>query len=130
MSSSLLVVAFHTGVVALDQKTGVQVWETSLTLGRSQVVVHDDHVYVASEQAGLCVLDASNGQIIKQATLSGSGQAPTLFIEGERVFVSCGGEIQAFSLEGEMLWTNACEGKGNGPVSMATKGSDRQADEY
>lgn len=130
MSSSLLFAVFHTGVLALDQRTGNQAWETSLALGRSQVVGHDERVYVASEQAGLCVLDASNGQIIKQATLSGSGQAPTLFIEGERVFVSCGGEIQAFSLEGEMLWTNACEGKGNGPVSMATKGSDRQADEY
>lgn len=130
MSSSLLFTVFHTGVLALDQRTGDQVWETLLPLGRSQVIAHDKRVYIASEQAGLCVLDASNGEMTKQVALSGSGQAPTLLIEGERVFVSCGGEIQAFDLEGELLWTNACEGKGNGPVSMATMNSDRQADEY
>jgi outer membrane protein assembly factor BamB len=100
MSSSLLAVAFHTGVVALDQKTGVQVWEASLALGRSQVVVHDDHVYVASEQAGLCVLDASTGEVVKRVTLSGSGQAPTLLIEGQRVFVSCGRGDSGFFARG------------------------------
>ncbi len=130
MSSPLLFAVFYGAVIAVDQKTGLPVWEAPIPTGRAQLVARKERVYVVSERGSLFVFDAQDGALLKNTPLSGNGQAPTLLVDEEKVFVTCGGELQAFDLEGELLWTNTCAGKGNGAVGMATTNVDRQADEY
>lgn len=130
MPSPLLFVAFYGYVVAIDQKTGTNVWETATHGGRTQLTAHKERVYAASERSGLLVLNAKDGTIIQKTPLSGRGQAPTILIDEETVFVTSGGELQAFDLDGKLLWTNTFKGKGNGTMAIATQNKDRQGDEY
>ncbi len=120
-------------VTSLDQKTGAIQWETEILPGRSQIIAHQKNVYVVVEsltKRRLFVLEAKGGKILQEAVLDGSGQAPTLLIEDSLVFVTCGGVLSAFDLEGTLLWKNEFKGKGNGAMGMSTLEHDRQADEY
>ena len=117
-------------VHAIDQQTGAIIWETPIAAGRTQMVVHQDRVYVASETGSLEILNADTGTLLKTVPISGRGHAATILIEDETVFVSCGGELSAFDLNGTQLWANNFKGKGNGTLSLATTQRDRQADEY
>lgn len=130
MPSPLLFVAFYGYVVAVDQKTGTTAWETPTQGGRAQLTVHKERVYCASERDGLLVLNAKDGSVVQKSPLSGRGQAPTILIDEETVYATSGGEMQAFDLDGKLLWTNAFKGKGNGTIAIATQNKDRQGDEY
>ncbi len=117
-------------VHAINQQTGAIIWETPITAGRIQMVVHQDRVYVACEVGSLEILNADTGALLKKVSIPGRGHAATILIEDGKVFVSCGGELTALDLNGTQLWTHDFKGKGNGTLSLATTQRDRQADEY
>ncbi len=130
MYSSFVVVGLGGGVHSVDSASGTIRWSTVITNGRHQLCIHKERVYVAVEGGKLYVLDVETGSINVQTQFSGYGQAPTLLIDQDRVFVSYGGELSAFDLEGRLLWTNPFKGSGNGSMSLATSGKDRQVDEF
>ncbi len=129
-SSKLLFATVGRSVHALDQATGSIIWEVSVNSGRVQISAHADRVYVVSEDNKLLVLKAQDGALLAQTPLTGRGQTPTILIDEEQVFVTSGGVLQSFDLDGKLLWTNEFKGKGNGLMSMATKNKDRQGDEF
>ncbi len=130
MPSSILFITLSGTLYALDTKTGVTAWETTIGNGRSQLCIHQNHAYVVSESQELFVVDTKTGAVIKKVPLSGLGQAPTLLIDHDQVYVTSGGVVHAFQLDGTPLWKNEFKGKGNGSINMATDNADRQADEY
>ena len=115
---------------ALDQATGTIIWEAPVHSGRIQVSAHADRLYVVSGDNKLLVFKAQDGVLLAQTPLTGRGQTPTILIDEEQVFVTSGGVLQSFDLDGKLLWTNEFKGKGNGLMSMATKSKDRQGDEF
>lgn len=130
-SSPILFVTIGGSLFAIHAKTGAIAWETSIGAGRAQLAVHQDRVYVVSEfNSLLTIIHAQDGSRLCEVNFSGSGQAPTILIDHEQVFVSSGGELHAFDLNGALLWTHPFKGKGNGALALATIYKDRQADEY
>ena len=115
---------------AINQETGAVLWEADIPTGRSQLVVHQGRIYVASEFKTLSIFQADTGALLRTSPLSGMGQAATLLLDNEKVFVTCGGVLHAFTLEGAPLWINEFKGRGNGSMAIATAEKDRQADEY
>jgi len=130
MFSTFLYVTLGGVLHAIDTQTGNVAWETPIAAGRVQLLVHQERIYVACEFGSFEILNANTGSPLKKVRISGSGHAATLLIEGDKVFVTCGGELTAFDLNGTLLWCNKFSGRGNGALALATATQNRQADEY
>jgi outer membrane protein assembly factor BamB len=130
MPSTFLYVTLGGVLHAVDTQTGAVAWETPIAAGRVQLLVHQERIYIACEFGSLEILHAATGALLKKASLSGSGHAATLLIEENKVFVTCGGELTVFDLNGGLLWSQKFKGRGNGTMALATATQNRQADEY
>jgi outer membrane protein assembly factor BamB len=127
---SLLFVQLGGFLHGINRETGQTTWETELGVGRGQLVCVKDRVYVAAESKKLFILNANTGKLEATTSFRGMGQAPTILADGDRIFVTSGGTLNAFDLDGEVLWSNPFKGRGNGSMGLATATADRQADEY
>lgn len=125
----LLFVGISGCVAAFHKKTGEKVWETLIRSCPHQLCVEKERVYVAMQGGDLYILSAHTGEIVKKSSFPGRGQNPTLLVEGDYVFVTAGGEVTTFDLEGNLQWTNPFKDYGNNMIALATISKDRQGDE-
>ena len=127
--NDILFVGISGCVTALRKKTGEKIWETLIGYYPHQLCVERERVYVAMQGGDLYVLSAQTGEVLKKGSFPGTGQNPTLLVEDGMVFVTAGGELTAFDLDGNQQWTNPFKGHGNNVVTLATTTKDRQGDE-
>jgi len=91
-------VVFSTSI-APEEKTGEPILGGGCTLG-------ENRVFVASPYSELLALDATDGRIVwRKALRSPARSAPTLH-EGQLYVSTLQNHVQAFNLEGELLWTH------------------------
>lgn len=130
MTSSIYV-CLDGHILALDRTSGNVQWQQVIPTGANQMVQHRDKIYVAIAGGNdFLVLNAYTGAIEQRAHFGGLGQSPTLLADDETVFVSAGGEVHAFDLQGALRWSNTLPGMGRGFINLATDRNDRQAGYY
>lgn len=118
-------------LTALDRATGNARWQQILPTGPNQMVHYRDKIYVVVAGGNdFLVLNAHTGAIEQRARFTGSGQSPTLLADNDTVFVTSGGEVHAYELDGTLRWSNTLPGMGHGFMNIATETSDRQAGYY
>ncbi len=126
--SQLVFACVGGSVHAVDRTSGTLVWEVPLkgwlSASSNQMLVMESYVYVAQGSGVLCVFEAVTGKLVRATPFTGSGHLPSLLIDADRsqIFVTAGGELHAFDLDGTLLWTNTFSGKGNGAMSIAITG--------
>jgi outer membrane protein assembly factor BamB len=128
---TLLLVALGGKLVALDHATGAIRWEDGLKGGGyGEVALASAHgrVVASALSAKVFCYRYSTGEELWTATTSSMGRA-SIVIEGDKIFVSKGGEVDCFSLEGAKLWTQALEGKGVGTAAIGFPGNIVQGDD-
>jgi outer membrane protein assembly factor BamB len=126
--SELVFVAFNGRIFAMDGVTGERKWVHDFDVRRSvRLVVRDDRIIALALRARLSCLDAAGGRV---AWTTEQMDGDTLLVDGNRVFIGGGGEVQCLdATTGKLLWRDGFEGMGLGQVAIAVAGQAAQADE-
>lgn len=128
---TLLLVALGGKLVALDHSSGAIRWEDGLKGGGyGEVALASAHgrVVASAQSAKVFCYRYATGELVWTASTSSMGRA-SIVIEGDKVFVAKGGEIDCFSLDGAKLWTQALKGKGIGTAAIGFPGNIVQGDD-
>jgi len=125
-----LIVGLEASIVALHPHTGIEMWRNNMPLGGHSFValaVNMRSVFASANAKRVFCIDKKTGQTIWSQSTSGMGRA-TLIATESRVFVSKGGFIDAFSIEGDHLWGKSLKNMGKKPASLAFAMFVSQAD--
>jgi len=125
----VIVVAFGDRVFGVDPATGEARWEheTESTGAELFLLVTPTEIFVAARR-GLTCLRYPTGEVVWSAESRAYGR-PSMVLEGDRLLVGRGGEVECYTRSGQFLWHNPFKGKGAGPVALATPSSAAQADQ-
>ncbi|WP_438010758.1 PQQ-binding-like beta-propeller repeat protein [Sorangium sp. So ce321] len=131
-AAPVLVAAFLGRIFGVDPVTGRVLWEHKQdgAAGNSStsLLVTPAAIYSATFSSVAC-LRYPTGELLWQSQTAQVHGRATLLLEGDRLFVAKGGEIQCFSLTGQSLWYNRFKGKGIGAVAMGVPDNTAQSDD-
>jgi outer membrane protein assembly factor BamB len=127
----ILIVGIGGQVVGIDAATGQTRWEDGLKgggYGEVALAATERHVFASAAGSMLFCFNYSTGELLWRADTTSSGRA-TIVVQGERVFVAKGGEVNCFTLDGRRQWSQKLPGKGFGSIAMGFPGNLVQADD-
>ena len=125
-----LIVGLEASIVAIHPETGLEIWRNDMSLGGHSFValaVSSDLVFASANAKRLFCIDKQTGITRWSQPTSGMGRA-TLIVNDTSVFVSKGGCIDAFTLDGTHLWGKSLKNLGKKPASLAYGLQVSQAD--
>lgn len=128
---TLLLVALGGKIAALDHSSGQIRWQDDMKgggYGEVALAAAQGRVFTSAQSAKVFCYRYASGELLWSASTSSSGRA-TIVVEGDRVFVSKGGEVDCFSLDGSKLWTQRLPGKGVGTAAIGFPGNIVQGDD-
>ena len=126
-----LIVGLGGEVVALDVRTGAEVWRNQMPGGGTGVVellVGKGLVIATAWGAAIHAIDYESGLTLWRAPHPASGGRATMLFEGDALYVAKSGQVARFTLGGELLWNAKLRGLGTGSAAMGFSGNARQAD--
>jgi outer membrane protein assembly factor BamB len=128
---TLLLVALGGKLVAIDHSSGTIRWEDGLSgggYGEVALAAGQGRVFASAQSAKVFCFRYATGEQMWTAKTSSMGRA-SIVIEGDKVFVSKGGEVDCFSLDGTKLWSQGLKGKGIGTAAIGFPGNIVQGDD-
>ncbi len=130
LEDKYLIVGLEASIVALHPDTGLEMWRNNMQLGGHSFValaVNDHSVFASANAKRIFCIDKQRGNTKWSQPTSGMGRA-TLIVSESAIFVSKGGFIDCFSLEGVLLWSKSLKKMGKKPASLAYGLQVSQAD--
>jgi outer membrane protein assembly factor BamB len=127
---SILLVGINGRVIGLDRETGAVRWDNGLEgggIGKVFLHIIGDRVLASAHGGGLFCLRYATGETLWTKTTSSQGLS-TIIVDRDVIFVGKGGEVDAFTLDGELLWSQPLKGRGMIGVSLALPGNVQQSD--
>ncbi|MCC6528382.1 MAG: PQQ-binding-like beta-propeller repeat protein [Polyangiaceae bacterium] len=126
---SLLIIALHGKVAALDAETGEVRWKNGLTAGgygEVEIAFVEDALVVSAFGARLFCLDYLTGAERWAVDTTSAGHA-SIIVEAGRIFVAKAGVVDCFDLAGNRLWSQLLTGIGTGHAALGFHGNLRHA---
>lgn len=125
----IIVVAFNAQVFGMDTATGTRLWshKGNAFNTAARTVVHGERVFVVGmHEDDLICFHLERGTELWRRPCQTSGMS-MMVVDG-RLFLASAGQVECFSLDGELLWFDGFKGCGMGPVSLAVDGQSVQPD--
>ena len=126
----ILIVALGGSVVGLHMDSGVEVWRNNMTFGGHAWValaVSCERVYASASAKKLFCIDRETGETLWSHPTTGLGRA-TLLVNQHKVVVCKGGQVDCFSVDGTLIWSQNLKKLGKGVAALGFTDNVVQAD--
>lgn len=131
-TKSVVVIGISGKLIGVDAATGETRWENNMKgggYGAVGLAITDDKIFASAASAMIFCLSYPDGEQLWTADTSASGRS-SIVVEGDRVFVSKGGEIDCYTLDGKRVWSQALKGAGVGRTAIGVPHNVVQSDDY